>query len=76
MTHETQVDPAEHLAARLAETAESLARTGTLDPRQIATALVSTGITVARTAFGPVATSVWLREVAAEIAANDAERVN
>lgn len=67
----TAIDPALHFADRLAETAENLAKSETLDARQIATALISTGLAVVRNTYGPAAASAWLRELARELEAND-----
>jgi len=72
----TEADLGPYFAARLAETAEQLAKSETLDAREIATALISTGITVVRNTYGPAAATAWLRELAFEYEANDRERVN
>lgn len=70
----TEKDLGPYFAERLLETAEGLARSQTLDAREIATALITAGVTVVRNVYGPAAASAWLREVACETEANDRER--
>ena len=53
-----------HLFDKLAETAEGIRQDRLLSDREIATAFLAVGLTVARHSFGPVQAAEWLRDCA------------
>lgn len=68
-----QSELAEHVYRRLAETAENIRKGGALSDREVTTAFIAVGVTLAQHTCGPAGAAEWLRGMADEL---DASLVN
>ncbi|MGM0584459.1 MAG: hypothetical protein ACQEUZ_07400 [Pseudomonadota bacterium] len=64
MTDQTTPDVAQHLRAKLTETADNLRRDRVLTDRDLADAFLEVGAAVLARGFGPIATAELLRDLA------------
>jgi hypothetical protein len=72
MTEQTTRDQIrDHLFQKLAETAESIRRGGSMTDHELASVFMSIGLTLAAHAHGPVNAAEWARDAADEIERGD-----
>lgn len=61
---------------RLAETAENIRKGGALSDREVTTAFMAVGMTLAQHTCGPIGAAAWLRGMAEEIECGETGLVN